>query len=50
MRAFFGQERPEYVYVAAAMVGGILADNSYLAGFLYDYLVIESNLIHADYD
>lgn len=50
VRAFFDQERPEYVFVAAAKVGGILANNSYPADFLYNNLVIETNLIHAAYE
>lgn len=48
--AYFAQERPEYVFVAAAKVGGILANDSYPADFLYDNLVIEANLIHAAYE
>lgn len=50
VRAFFDRERPEYVFVAAAKVGGILANNSYPADFLYNNLVIETNLIHAAYE
>lgn len=50
VRAFFDQERPEYVFVAAAKVGGILANNSFPADFLYNNLVIETNLIHAAYE
>jgi GDP-L-fucose synthase len=46
---FFDQEKPEYVFLAAAKVGGILANNNYPAEFLYDNLMIESNLIHAAY-
>ena len=44
---FFKNERPEYVYLAAARVGGILANNRYRAEFLYDNLMIEANIIHA---
>jgi GDP-L-fucose synthase len=44
---FFKSEKPDYVIVAAAKVGGILANNTYRAEFLYDNLMIESNLIHA---
>ncbi|SRR3989339_318243 len=44
---FFELEKPDYVIVAAAKVGGILANNTYRAEFLYDNLMIESNLIHA---
>ncbi len=50
VRAYFERERPEYVFVAAAKVGGILANNSFPADFLYDNLVIETNLIHAAYE
>lgn len=46
---FFKSEKPDYVIVAAAKVGGILANNTYRAEFLYDNLMIESNLIHAAY-
>ncbi|WP_420151706.1 GDP-L-fucose synthase [Spirosoma sp.] len=46
---FFEQERPEYVFLAAAKVGGILANNTYRAEFLYDNLMIESNIIHSAY-
>ena len=44
---FFETERPEYIFLAAAHVGGILANNTYRAEFLYDNLQIESNVIHA---
>lgn len=46
---FFSAEKPEYVFLAAAKVGGIVANNSYRAEFLYDNLLIESNIIHAAY-
>lgn len=46
---FFEQERPEYVFLAAAKVGGIMANNTYRAEFLYDNLMIESNIIHQAY-
>jgi GDP-L-fucose synthase len=46
---FFSIERPAYVFLAAARVGGILANNTYRAQFLYDNLMIESNIIHAAY-
>jgi GDP-L-fucose synthase len=49
VRAFFDQERPDYVYLAAAKVGGILANNIYRAEFLYDNLMIQSNTIDAAY-
>ena len=44
---FFEKETPEYVFLAAAKVGGIHANNTYPAEFLYDNLMIESNIIHA---
>jgi len=47
--SFFQLEQPEYVFLAAAKVGGILANNLYRAEFLYDNLLIESNIIHAAY-
>src|SRR5688572_18286268 len=46
---FFSKERPVYVFLAAAKVGGILANNTYRAQFIYDNLMIESNIIHAAY-
>lgn len=46
---FFSTEKPEYVFLAAAKVGGIVANNTYRAEFLYDNLLIESNIIHAAY-
>lgn len=46
---FFEQERPEYVFLAAAKVGGILANDTYRAEFLYDNLLIEANIIHSAY-
>jgi GDP-L-fucose synthase len=46
---FFTQEKPEYVVLAAAKVGGINANNTYRAEFLYDNLMIESNIIHHSY-
>ncbi len=47
--SFFEKERPEYVFLAAAKVGGILANNTYRADFLYDNMMIEANIIHAAY-
>ncbi len=44
---FFAQERPDYVFLAAARVGGILANDNYPADFIYDNLAIETNIIHA---
>jgi len=46
---FFEKEKPEAVIVAAAKVGGILANNTYRAEFIYDNLMIESNIIHASF-
>jgi len=46
---FFAKEKPEYVFLAAAKVGGIVANNTYRAEFLYDNLQIEANVIHAAY-
>jgi GDP-L-fucose synthase len=46
---FFEKERPAYVILAAAKVGGIHANNTYRAEFIYDNLMIESNIIHASY-
>jgi GDP-L-fucose synthase len=46
---FFVIEKPEYVFLAAAKVGGILANNTYRADFLYENLMIESNVIHQCY-
>lgn len=43
---FFENQRPDYVFMAAAKVGGILANNTYKAEFLYDNLMIEANVIH----
>lgn len=49
VETFFAQEKPEYVFLAAAKVGGILANNTYRADFLYENLMIESNVIHQSY-
>jgi GDP-L-fucose synthase len=46
---FFKKEKPEYVFLAAAKVGGILANNTYKAEFIYDNIMIASNVIHASY-
>ena len=46
---FFSQEKPDYVFLAAAKVGGILANNIYRAEFLYDNLQIQNNIIHHSY-
>lgn len=49
VKIFFEQEQPEYVFLAAAKVGGIVANNTYRADFLYDNLMIQSNIIHNSY-
>jgi len=46
---FFAIERPNYVFLAAAKVGGIVANNTYRAEFIYENLMIEANIIHASY-
>jgi GDP-L-fucose synthase len=46
---FFEAERPEYVFLAAAKVGGILANNTYRADFIYENIMIQSNIIHSAY-
>ena len=46
---FFEKEKPEYMILAAAKVGGIHANNTYRAEFIYDNLMIEANIIHASY-
>lgn len=47
--AFFLEERPDYVFLAAAKVGGIVANNTYRADFLYQNLMIQNNVIHQSY-
>jgi GDP-L-fucose synthase len=49
VNSFFSVEKPEYVFLAAAKVGGILANNTYRADFIYDNIMIASNVIHASY-
>ncbi|HNA01618.1 MAG TPA: NAD-dependent epimerase/dehydratase family protein, partial [Ferruginibacter sp.] len=44
---FFSEEKPHYVFLAAAKVGGIVANNTYRAEFLYDNLMIVSNIVHS---
>lgn len=46
VRKFFENEKPHYVFLAAARVGGIMANNTYRANFLYDNLMIQNNVIH----
>lgn len=48
-KRFFEEKKPEYVFLAAAKVGGILANNTYPADFIYDNVMIESNIIHSAY-
>ncbi|WP_118973750.1 GDP-L-fucose synthase [Taibaiella koreensis] len=47
--AFFEAERPDYVFLAAAKVGGIVANNTYRAEFIYENLMIQNNVIHEAY-
>lgn len=49
VRDFFAAERPEYVFLAAAKVGGIHANNTYPAEFIYENLMIQNNVIHSAY-
>lgn len=49
VEAFFEAERPDYVFLAAAKVGGIVANNTYRAQFLYENLMIQNNVIHSSY-
>lgn len=50
VEAFFANEKPDVVIIAAAKVGGILANDTYRAQFIYENLMIESNLIHSSYE
>lgn len=47
--AFFNQEKPEYVFLAAAKVGGIVANNKYRGEFIYENMMIQNNVIHHSY-
>ena len=47
--AFFASEKPEFVFLAAAKVGGIIANNTYRGDFIYENLMIQSNVIHQSY-
>ncbi len=49
VRSFFEENKPDYVFLAAAKVGGIVANNTYRAEFIYDNLMIQNNVIHAAY-
>lgn len=46
---FFGQEKPDYVFLAAAKVGGIVANNKYRGDFIYENMMIQNNVIHQSY-
>jgi GDP-L-fucose synthase len=46
---FFAKEKPKYVFLSAGKVGGIIANNTYRADFLYDNIMIVSNIVHAAY-
>lgn len=50
VRSFFEEEKPDYVFLAAAKVGGIHANNTYPADFIYDNLMIQNNVIKAAHD
>ncbi len=50
VQAFFAKERPEFVFLAAAKVGGILANSTYPADFIHDNLTLQNNVIHAAYE
>ena len=47
VEAFFEKEKPEYVFLAAAKVGGIVANQNALADFMYDNMILEMNVIHS---
>src|SRR3981081_2871143 len=49
VQSFFQKERPDYVFLAAAKVGGILANDDYRAEFIFDNLMIQTNIIHQSY-
>src|SRR5689334_5963435 len=49
VKKFFQLEKPQYVFLAAAKVGGIVANNTFRAEFLYDNLMIQNNVIHESY-
>lgn len=49
VEAFFAYERPDYVFLAAAKVGGIMANNTYRGEFIYENLMVQSNVIHQAY-
>lgn len=47
MEEFFSREKPDYVFLAAAKVGGIMANSEALADFMYENMILEMNVIHA---
>lgn len=49
VKRFFEQEKPEYVFLAAAKVGGIVANNTYRGAFIYENMMIQNNVIHQSY-
>src|SRR5688572_14709739 len=49
VKQFFHDQRPEYVFLAAAKVGGIVANNTYRADFIYENIQIQNNVIHQSY-
>ena len=49
VESFFKAEKPDYVFLAAAKVGGIVANNTYRAEFIYDNLMIQNNVVHQSY-
>ncbi|MBU1761147.1 MAG: NAD-dependent epimerase/dehydratase family protein, partial [Bacteroidetes bacterium] len=49
VKDFVSKEKPDYVFLAAAKVGGIIANNTFRAEFLYDNLQIQNNVIHQSY-
>ena len=50
VRRFFESEKPDYIFLAAATVGGIYANNTYRGQFLYENLMIQNNVIHAAHE
>lgn len=50
VEAFFAEEKPDYVFLAAAKVGGIMANSKYPADFMYDNMIMQMNVIHAAYE
>ena len=49
VESFFAKEKPEYVFLAAAKAGGIVANNTYRADFIYQNMMIQNNVIHQSY-